>query len=240
MTHTGIATLVSPKDSKGIYELHLHQTPHNAAAAQAGTAQLHASAGNCVSYDTLISFLKEQAKRPAEDRLYFPDGRSVSVRDQAQGVANYFNEHPASAKLAKEFMSNASCSDIAQLTQSIIEGKRDLAITQGVTQTSEGIQHGLASPLGHQIINGLSYLNSLLESSWSPNTDRQGTAPPVSHPSSGGYAKNSIVTAGYMIGAALILALAANGGRDVYQRAKKLDITNRLRKLLKSDQSQSS
>ena len=135
MADTGIATLVSPRSSMtGNYELHLHQNPHNAASSQVGTSQTHASAGNCVSYDTLTAFLQERAKSPSEDRVYLPNGESIPVRDAAQQAVDYFKQNPATATLAREFLSNASCNDIAQLVQGIPAGFRDLEIAQGVNE----------------------------------------------------------------------------------------------------------
>lgn len=238
MTNNASYKLIPPHKGLDNYTLLVNpKTTNNTASTQVGAAQTaHNSHTNCVSYDTLMALLQERAKSPQEDRLYFPDGNSVSVRNQAQGLVDYFKQNPASADLAREFLSNASCSDIASLTQSITEGTRDLTISRGAMELRNSLQN---SPLARMLgLSGRRY------ESGTRYDEFQGM-PVLPTPPSGGYTsqptteswlgyggrviKNGVEGLTY-VAAALLLVAAANGTRDFYKRAQKHDLFNRFDK----------
>ena len=97
-------------------------------------------ANNCVSYESLTASLQEIAKSQHPENLYIPGiNVNIPMREQARQTLEFLNQHPQTAKLVREAVSNTSCGDLVKLVEDIPAGYRDLSIGNGVNDLRYGL-----------------------------------------------------------------------------------------------------
>ena len=112
-------------------------------------------ANNCVSYESLMASLQEIAKSQHPENLYIPGSNvNIPMREKARQTLEFLNQHPQTAKLVREAVSNTSCGDLVKLVEDIPAGYKDLAIGQGVNDLRYGLQQ-----LTSQVASGSVYDN---------------------------------------------------------------------------------
>jgi|GEM_PF-4237730 hypothetical protein len=87
---------------------------------------------NCISYEKLLGALNEISQSPKVDPY---------VRRYAREAIDGLKDHPKAMELLKEGLSNASCSDIAQVVQSLGAGVRDVAIASNSMELRYDLSH---------------------------------------------------------------------------------------------------
>lgn len=165
-------------------------------------------AGKCVSYENVLSAMRDLAHSPQAKAAYIPHSpigapSAPSIGQGAEMALQTLETHPELAKLAKEMIDNASCSDISQMLQGVVAANRDMNLTFA------------ADTAGHLIENFTDYVPFL---SRRPSTTETTGMPPQYHKP--GIIERGADAAPYLA-VALATALAMHYGKKTYQRGRE-------------------
>lgn len=94
---------------------------------------------NCVSYENVMGALGELSRSKYADPM---------AKATAKQTVEFLAQNPKTAKLLEEGLSNASCSDLAQVVQSLGTGVRDAAIAFNAFELRRELRHDLHDYLG--------------------------------------------------------------------------------------------